>query len=129
DTVYDLIDDTWDKTKHQKVSTFRNYIKENDIEEAFVIGFDYWRYLRTTGYDRGLTDPVTDFCFRKYGNSKLTEILEEFGIERDMIVRDVLHYVPGVLEALQKKKLLEPALRRVLAPFYESEAVTAILDA
>lgn len=128
DTLYDLIDDTWDKIKHHKISVFRDYVSENDIEEAFVIGFDYWRYLRKTDYYRGLIDAGIDFFFAKYGNSKLTEIIEEFGVDRDMIVRDVLHYVPGVLEALQKKKLLEPALRRVLAPFYESDAVTAILE-
>ena len=129
DAIYDMAEEVWDKIKHNKIGTFRSYVSETDVEEAFVIGFDYWRSLRETDYYNGLIDAGIDFFFEKYGDSKLTEVLEEVGVTRDMIVRDVMHFAPTVLAGLQKKKLLEPALRRIFAPFYESDAIAAILDA
>lgn len=129
DALYNMIIDVWNKVKDSKVSVFKNYVSEDDIEDAFVIGFDFWRTLRQGEYYRGVIASGVTFFFEKYGNSSLDEIMEEMGVDRDMVVRDVMHYVPGVLKALQKKKLLEPALRRTLSPFYESDAVAAILDA
>ncbi len=46
---------------------------------------------------------------------------------RDMIVGEGMRYLPRVIKLLQRKKLLEPAIRRQLEPFYRSEAVTGIL--
>jgi hypothetical protein len=129
DALYNMLLDVWNKIKHSKVSVFKSYVSEDDIEDAFVIGFDFWRTLRQGDYYRGVIEAGVLFFFEKYGNSSLNEIMEEMGVDRDMIVRDVMLYVPGVLKALQKKKLLEPVLRRTLSPFYESEAASAILDA
>ncbi len=130
DAIYDTAVDIWNKVKHQKVSHFKEYVSEEDVEDAFVIGFEYWRgSLRESDYYTGFIDAGVEFFFEKYGNSTLDELLDEVGVSRDMIVRDVMHYVPGVLKALQKKKLLEDAVRRGLAPFYESDAAADILDA
>jgi hypothetical protein len=128
DALYNMLLDVWDKIKRQKISVFKSYVSEDDIEDAFVIGFDFWRTLRQGDYYRGIIEAGVLFFFEKYGNSSLNEIMEEMGVDRDMIVRDVMLYVPGALKALQKKKLLEPVLRRTLSPFYESEAASAILD-
>lgn len=128
DTIYDSAVDIWAKIKHQKISEFKEYISEDDVEDVFVIGFEYWRSLRESDYYTGFIDAGVDFFFEKYGSSTLDELLDEVGVSRDMIVRDVMHYVPGVLKALQKKKLLDDVVRRGLAPFYESEAASAILD-
>ena len=128
DAIYDSAVDIWTKIKHQKVNEFKQYIAEDDVEDAFVIGFDYWRSLREKDYYTGFIDAGVDFFFEKYGSSTLTELLDEVGVSRDMIVRDVMHYVPGVLKALQKKKLLDGVVRRGLEPFYASETAAGILE-
>ena len=119
--------DIWTKIKHQKVSEFKQYVAEDDVEDAFVIGFDYWRSLREKEYYAGFIDAGVDFFFEKYSTSTLTELLEEVGVTRDMIVRDVMLYVPGALKALQKKKLLDGIIRRGLEPFYNSDVAAGIL--
>lgn len=129
DALYNLALDVWEKIKHHNISEFKKYVREEDLEDAFVIGFDYWRTLRKTSYYTGLIEAGVNFFFEKYGDSSLNEILDEMGVSRDMIVRDVMLYVPGTLKALKKKKLLEPFVRRALQPFYETEAVATLLDA
>lgn len=123
----DLLEDTWSKIKRRRVSEFRNYVAEEDVEDAFVIGFEYWRELRESEYYQGLVDAGVRFFFSKYQDSTLLEVLDEMGVTRDMIVRDVMHYVPGVLATLNEKKLLDPMIRRILQPFYESDEAQKLL--
>lgn len=129
DAIYNMAEDVWVKIKHNKVGQFKQYVSEDDVEDAFVIGFEYWRSLRKKNYYTDFIDAGVDFFFEKYSDSTLDVLLDEVGVSRDMIVRDVMHFVPSVLKGLQKKKLLDDMVRRSLAPFYESDAATAILDA
>lgn len=123
----ELLEDAWSKIRDRRVAEFRNYVAEEDVEDAFVIGFEYWRELRESAYYQGLVDAGVRFFFGKYQDSTLLEVLEEVGVSRDMIVRDIMHYAPRVLGTLQEKKMLDPIVRRVLQPFYESEAAQALL--
>jgi ribosomal protein S13 len=120
--------DVWNEVKLNKVSAFRDYVSETDIEDFFVIGFDYWRELRKTDYYRDMIDAGVDFFFKKYGKSTLNELLEEMGVDRDMIVAEAMHYAPHVLAVLNKKGLLEKAVRRQLEPFFHTDAAQKLLD-
>lgn len=120
--------DIWDEVKLNRIAVFRDYVSEEDIEDFFVIGFEYWRELRKTDYYRELIDAGVDFFFKKYGKSTLNELLDEMGVTRDMMIAEAMHYAPHVLKALNKKKLLEPLVRRQLEPFFHSDAARALLD-
>ncbi|MCK5874751.1 MAG: hypothetical protein KAG82_08695 [Alcanivoracaceae bacterium] len=120
--------DVWNEVKLNKISAFRDYVSETDIEDFFVIGFDYWRELRKTDYYRDMIDAGVDFFFKKYGKSTLNELLEEMGVDRDMIVAEAMHYAPHVLAVLNKKGLLEKAVRRQLEPFFHTDAAQKLLD-
>ncbi|MEE4249034.1 MAG: hypothetical protein V2I38_00440 [Alcanivoracaceae bacterium] len=122
-----VAEDIWDEVKLNKISVFRNYVKESDIEDFFVIGFEYWRELRKADYYRDMIDAGIDFFFKKYGKSTLPELLDEMGVDRNMMVAEAMHYAPHVLAVLNKKGILEKAVRRQLAPFYESEALQNLI--
>jgi hypothetical protein len=46
-----------------------------------------------------------------------------------MMVREAMRFAPPVIKALNKKKMIEPVVRRNLARFYHSDAARAVLDA
>lgn len=56
-------------------------------------------------------------------------MLDEVGIDRDIAMREAMRFAPPVIAMLQRKKLLEPILRRQLQGFYSSSAVASILGA
>ncbi len=127
DKITLIATDVWNEIKLNNIGTFRNYISETDIEDFFVIGFEYWRELRKTDYYRDMIDAGVDFFFKKYGKSTLNELLEEMGVDRDMIVAEAMHYAPHVLGVLSKKGLLEKAVRRQLEPFFHTDAAQKLL--
>lgn len=117
----------WDGLKSYRISAFRDYLSQRDVEEFFVIGYEYWKSLRKTEYYASWIDTGVNFFFEKYGDSTLSELLDEVGITREMIVEDALRFAPGILQVLREKGLLEETLRRHLARFYHSEQVRSIL--
>ena len=44
-----------------------------------------------------------------------------------MMLAEAMRYAPHVVKALNRKKLLEPVIRRNLQDFYQSEAAQKIL--
>jgi hypothetical protein len=127
DKINRIATDVWNEIKLNKISVFRNYVSETDIEDFFVIGFEYWRELRKTDYYRDMIDAGIDFFFKKYGKSTLNELLDEMGVSRDMIVAEAMHYAPHVLGVLHKKGILEKVVRRQLEPFYHSDAAQKLI--
>jgi hypothetical protein len=56
-------------------------------------------------------------------------LLDDLGISREIMLREAMRFAPHVIKVLNKKKLLEPVIRRNLARFYHSDAARAVLGA
>lgn len=74
-----------------------------------------------------LLDAVVDGFFDVYGDYSLVTLLEELEIGRDDVVRDVTSFVGTTARSLHEAGLLDDAVRRRLAPFWESPDVRALL--
>ncbi len=117
----------WAGLKGVTVAEVRSTVGVDDVEELFVIGYEHWRSLRKTSYYGAMIDTGVVGFFDKYGKTPLTTLLAEMGVTRDMILKDLLRFAPPALAALQKKKLLEPLVRRWLSPFFASQAAAKLL--
>lgn len=117
----------WDKIKGEPVSRFRDYVKEDDVEEFFVIGFEFWRSFRKTDYYSDMIQAGVDFFFKKYGKTSLKKLLEELGVDRDIILNEALRYAPRVVAELNKHGFIEQLARAQLGEFYQSEEVAKLL--
>jgi len=120
--------DFWDDHKHRSVARVRDIAGQLDIDELFVIGYEYWQHLRRTPFYRQLIESGVEVFFDTYRDTTLTKLLDEIGVTRDMMIRDGMRFLPQVVDALQARGLLEPAIRRQFEDFYRSEAVAAILQ-
>ncbi len=127
DGVRKMVLELWENTRHLPVSSARDYLSAQDIEEFFVIGYEYFQHLRGTAYFGALIDTGIDAFFDVHGKDRLDQLLDSIGIDREMMLADALRFAPPVIKALRKKKLLDGAIRRQLEPFYRSAAALGIL--
>ncbi len=127
DTIKNRAQELWDEHKGTKVSIFRDWISERDVEEGFVTGYEYWRRLRKTDYYWTLIATGIDAFFDKYGETSLRELLDDVGIHREAMLAEAMRYAPPVITMLKKKGLLEPRIRRQLEKFYLSDACRSVL--
>ena len=117
----------WASLKGMTVAEVRSTVSVDDVEELFVIGYEHWRSVRKTAYYGAMIDAGIESFFDKYGKTALATLLEEMGISRAMILKDLLRFGGPAIAALKKKKLLEPMVRRWLEPFYRTELASKLL--
>lgn len=121
--------DLWQQLRLRKTASFRNTISALDVEEFFVILYEYWHSLRRTEFYGALIDAGIDAFFDKYGETNLFELLQEVGIDREMMLADAQRFGPHVLKVLKRKKMLETMVRHELERFYFSGEVARVLTA
>jgi hypothetical protein len=119
--------DLWDEVRDRPVSEFIGLIESRDLEDFFVIGFEYWRELRKNPHYSALIDAGIDGFFERYGKVSVPALLEDIGIRREMLVAEAMRFAPPVIATLKRKKRLEPIVRRQLEDFYRSPEATRIL--
>lgn len=129
DTLKNALLDIWDDLKNHRTSTHLQLLTSLDVEEMFVLIYEFWRDFRQTDYFSALINAGIDAFFNRYGDTTLDVLLDEVGIKRDMLVADALRFAPPVLQVLREKNLLEPLVRRQLQPFYQSEELLQALAA
>lgn len=127
DAFREAVCEVWDEYKHETVGSFLGHADSLDIEELFVLGYEYWLHLRQTDFFSDMVNAGIDKVLASLGNRSLSGLLEDIGISREMMLEDAMRFVPPVIKTLKRKRLLEPLVRRELAGFYESERCREIL--
>ncbi len=128
DEFREVITDMWHAHKHERVSTIREYAGSLDIEEFFVIGYEYWQEVRVHKVFATLIVAGIDAVYRQLGPRTLGAILSDIGITTEMMREDAMTFAPHAIRALEKKKLLEPLIRESLADYYQSPALSQVLE-
>lgn len=129
DTIRELAQEFWSRIKPMKIAALREDVSSLDVEEGFVTAYEYWRDLRKAPYYRILIGAGIEAFFDKYGEVTLAELLDDLGISRQIMLREAMRFAPHVIKVLNRKKILEPVIRRNLARFYHSPAAKAVLAA
>ncbi len=128
DELRELVLVGWQDFSQRPVAELRELLSSEDIQELFVIGFEYWRELRHTDYFNGLLDSGVKAFFDKYGEMGLVELLEELGVTRTLMLDDARRFAPPIIEKLRREGLLEEWLRRHLGGFFEAEETLQLLS-
>ena len=127
DKLRDTLLDIWHELKKHKASLAHQFLTSLDVEEFLVMFYEFWREFRQTEYFNVLLNSGIDAFFNRYGDTKLDILLEEVGIQREMLVADALRFAPPILAMMKGKDLLVPMIRAHLEDFYRSDAVAHIL--
>lgn len=128
DELRELVLVGWQDFAQRPVAELQELLSSEDIQELFVIGFEYWRELRHTDYFNSLLDSGVSAFFDKYGDTGLVELLLEMGVTRQMMLDDARRFAPPIIEKLRQDGLLEAWLRRHLAGYFEAEQTIELLS-
>lgn len=118
----------WQDFAERPLEDMRELLDSEDIQELFVIGYDFWRDFRRSDYFATLLDTGISAFFDKYGDLTLRELIDEVGLTRDDLLDDALRFGPPVARVLREHGMLESWLRRQLEPFFGKPETLAILE-
>lgn len=120
-------DAVWSRMRDITVADMLGAIDGDDAADWAAIAHDDIRALRGTDWLAGVINAGVDAFYTHYGKQDLESLLLDCGIDEPVLVTDIARFAEPAIKLLKRKKLLEPAIRRQLAPFYESDAVREIL--
>lgn len=119
--------EVWDGLAGTPVGEVISLISDEEVVNLLVALYEVWSDLRTSSYLPAIVESGVDVFFDLYGGFALDALLEEWGLGPEDLVEEALRFAPSVLEALRRAGLLEAAVRRHLARFYESAEAHALL--
>ena len=121
-------DALWRQAADIPVSEVLDGVNGDDAADWAGIAYDGIHHLRKTPYVQQLVEEGIDAYYAHFGELSLADIVGDVGLDADLLRREISRFTQPVVKLLKKKKLLEPAIRRQLEPFYLSEAAQAILN-
>lgn len=119
--------EVWDLHADDHVSGLKDYLSQEELRELAEIGHEIWTDVRGTEYLGEVVSSGIDVFFDTYGDHPLPALLADLDLDRDDVVREVLRYVPRIVEALEADGQLAALIRARLEPFFRSDAVRELL--
>lgn len=120
-------DDAWDVLAPMRLDELFAHISTYDLEDFIVIGYEFWLKYRKTRYFRSVTAEVVDYFFEKYGDDSVRSLIEDMGVDEQMVVVEVLALAQPLVERALESGYLEARIRARLEAFYTSEAASRLL--
>ncbi|GAA5132378.1 hypothetical protein [Alloalcanivorax gelatiniphagus] len=127
EALRELVLVAWQEFAERPLEDLRELVDSEDIQELFVIGYDFWRDFRHSDYFAALLDAGVDAFFDKYSELTLRELIDEVGLTREHLLDDALRFGPPAVRILKERGILEDWLRRQLEPFFAKPETLAII--
>ncbi len=129
DELEDRVKKAWPEVGSLPLAAMTEDLRVEDVERLGAWGRDSWDELRRSDWFMDTAEILIAHCYERYGDEPLAVLLDDFGIRRGMVSKEVITFVPPLLKQLREAGFLGELLRLRLTPFYESKAVTKILTA
>lgn len=121
--------EVWDIYAAEHVGELRNYLTQQNVHDLAVFGNEAWLTIRETEYFHALLDGAVDVYFNALGHYPIATVLTELGLDREVLITEVMRHTPRAVELLKENGVLADLIRERLAPFFQSEAVLELLAA
>lgn len=116
-----IADEIWTSVRDQPLSV-ADVVDANELQRLVDYGLRVWRALRATVYVGDLVNEAVQSYFTRHGDSPISELLAQVGVDRDLLRQEAEKLAPTVIDGLAQTGLLEDLIRRRLEPFYRSAA-------
>jgi len=128
DEIKDSLLAVWRELEGHELAELQDNIGDRELQAFIVLGYEFWLNFRQTPYFRDCCLVVVTCLMDKYGKQPVSLLLEDLGITEAVLMEELDAFAGPLMRTLRKEGYLEALLRRRLTPFYQSTAVSDILD-
>jgi hypothetical protein len=126
-TLADAAVDLWAEHADSPVSSIGDVVSGDDIEDFLVLSFEFFFRFRKTEYFRMVVSEGVEYFFAKYGDSTLSDLVEDIGVGRDDMAEEAYRFAPPILDLLVENGMFDAIVRRLHVDFFASDRVQRIL--
>jgi hypothetical protein len=118
----------WKSISKTPLSELFQPVGEGDLEDFVIIVYEFWQHFRQSRYFEGIYSELVNYFFEKYGERELDILLEDMGVNQEMIINEILEMTGTGLKKILATGYLEERLRAHLESFYISEKAASLLS-
>lgn len=123
-----LARNVWEDNKAKSLSEYTNQVTPLDVEEFFVMIYEYWKELRQSSFIQDLILYGVKVFYDFYENESLADVFTAIGIEETDLLNEAVRFYPKVVIALDEHDVLEPLIELILKPFYDNPQTLATIE-
>jgi hypothetical protein len=128
DELRDSVMAVWVSLEDRTVAELQEGLGDIQLQEFVVLGYEFWLQFRKTPYFEGCVEAVVTHLFELYGDRPLMDLLNDVGVNRELVMAEIDGYALPVIDVLREEGYLEALIRRRLTPFYTSAAAKKLLS-
>ena len=128
DDLESFIRQFWDDAKHKTMYECMAHFNPLDIEEFFVLIYEYWKELRQSDFIQTLILYGVEIFYRSNQDQSMEAMLQSIGLNENDLVTEYLRFYPKIINTLDQNGLLEPIIHTLLKPFYMRPNTLAIIQ-
>ncbi len=108
----------WEDAKYTTLYEHISHLNPLDVEEFFVLIYEYWKELRQSEFIQTLVLHGVEVFYEINKDYTIEEILKSVGLTENDLVVECLRFYPKIINILDQNGLLEPLITSLLQPFY-----------
>lgn len=128
DELRDSVMAVWVSVEDRTIAELQEGLGDVQLQEFVVLGYEFWLRFRKTEYFLGCARAVVAHLYAKYGDRPIMDLLNDIGVNRDVIMAEVDALALPIVDVLREAGYVEALLRRRLSSFYKSAAAKKILS-
>lgn len=128
DDLESLARNVWDDNKSKPLSEYTRQVTPLDVEEFFVMIYEYWKELRQSAFIQDLILYGVKVFYDFYKDESLADVFAAIGLEEADLLNEAVRFYPKVVAALDEHAVLEPIITLVLKPFYDSAGTLTTIE-
>lgn len=126
--LYDAVLEVWDLHADEAIGGLRDYLSKEEQRDLALRVHDLVVAARNKPYLAVVIEECLDVFFTEYQDHTLTDLLAEFGLDRELLRRVLVELGPQLIEAARRDGVLEGLVRARLEPFFMSDRVLSLLQ-
>jgi hypothetical protein len=118
----------WNEHKGNAISDYMNHLTPLDVEEFFVMLYEYWKELRQSAFIQDLILYGVKVFYDFYQDENLKDIFTAIGLDETDLTTEAVRFYPKIIQALDQHGILEPLITLILKPFYANPATLNLIE-
>lgn len=118
----------WSDLKTRPVRESFAQLNAIDVEEFFILVYEFWKELRQTPQIQAIILHVVDAFYESFAEYDLKALLNAVGLDEQDLHEEMQRFAPYFLRGLEQAELLDTLIEALIQPFYQSDSTQELIQ-
>ena len=118
----------WSDLKARPIRESFAQLSAIDVEEFFILVYEFWKELRQTPQIQAIILHVVDAFYESFAEYDLKSLLNAVGLEEKDLHEEAQRFAPYFLNGLNQSDVLDTLIEALIQPFYQSDSTQKLIQ-